>query len=166
MNAFLLNSGEESIREALSQAKALGSMSKMMRGENRMLQKALEIGEISTAVMDRQGNLLRAFPEEVPMETCQVLKDHLGDALRTGGTQFYHQYGGNLYAVASKLLQENDEKVVCYSWKMGNVSQRIRTGVQNLGRVECEYQFTHSFYALSGAMGEMEGRVNAVAESR
>lgn len=166
MNAFLLNSGEESIREALAQANALGRMNRAMRDENTMLHTALENEQILTAVMDRNGRLLRAYPREVPPETEQVLKDHISDALRGGTTQFFHTYGGTLYSVAAKLINDDDEQIVSFSWRTSSVPQRIRPGIQNLSLAECEHQFTRSFYALSGAMGEMEGRVNAVAVSK
>ena len=166
-DAFLITSGAESLHTALEQAVEQGRNSRRMRRENQLLRRIAQPEKGFVVVLRADGTYYYAAPREPDHELDALLHARMREIPRTGALHFYHWAGGLLYRISAERLTLNREEMFLFRCNPSQIPLRSeRTGIRTLNQAECSQLFMSSFYSISGAMGELEPRLNAIAETR
>ncbi len=166
MDAFLIASGAEGIRAALDQAVSFSTSVRQMRQENRILRSIYQ-GESAIILLDNRGTVRYAKPGEPSNELVAALRSRLKEVRQDKPLSFYWKNHATLYGITAQSLQILDTDCVVFYCQPGQIPLRgSKLGLRSYGQVECEHLFMNSFYSISGAMGETENTVAALALSR
>ena len=165
-SAFLIASGEESLHEALREAMEIGGVFRRMRRENAF-QRLLLAGEAACiVVLDENGHVLRAMPRDPSQALLAAMRRHM-QGLRPGQeVHFYHRESEELHEIACRREVFEGETLFLFRDQPSHVPLRVgRAGITALEREECRELFTASFYSISGAMGDLSGRLSSLIGS-
>lgn len=166
LDAFLITSGEESLRAALEQALTVSAGFRRMREENVFLRGAQGERE-KTVVLDEQGGLYFSAPAEPSPEALEMLRQRL-PAMRDGGSpRFYHNEQGVLYAVSAQAVSIGQRQYYQFRYMEEKIPLRSgRSGIRSYNKSECEHLLQDGIYGLRGFLGELDAAVDAAAATR
>lgn len=166
-SAFLIASGEESLHDALQQAQSIGQVFQRMRRRNAFLSLLLREEEASATVLDENGTILHYTRTPPSPELLAAMRQRLHRLKLGTSLQFYHQEQDELYTVNAQKISFDGHPAFTFRSQAARIPTRAgRLGLRFLDRPECEQLFLNSFYAISGAMGELEEQLPGIAESR
>lgn len=164
MDAFLITSGTESIRQALEQAQTLGSSFRTLRRENIFLKSLLQNSDDLAAVYDQKGELVYSTGETPSKALSELLTSLIPQVSDHHVSSFYHSRNHELYRINAHCLKNGGELSYIFHYRLSQVSIRPeRAGIRSHSEAECRDMFLDSFFSLSGAMGELEDRVASIA---
>ena len=168
MEAFLIVSGQESLQEALSQARISGRAYHEQKQQEQLTRDIFQNEGFHAAVLDAAGNVRVTVPEMPQEELLACLRAHLGDIGRgSGSLRFYYNSNDMLFSVVARRISYSGETAFLFSWQATQIPLRSgRLGIRFLDAVECEHLFGMSFYTVASIMGPLGEKVNALAASR
>ncbi len=156
MDAFLITSGMESLQAAIEQAVTLSAGFRRLRQENLFLRCAVREKDGELAVLDGRGTLRYSAPREPDAALLEVLREKLAEIPERSVLRFYHNDRGSLYTVSAQTLSVGQSRFYLFYAVRAKIPLRSgKAGVRSFSYGECEHLFRSSFYAVSGAMGEM-----------
>ncbi|WP_202945726.1 sigma-54-dependent transcriptional regulator [Acetonema longum] len=167
LDAFLIISGVESLHAAIDQALMLSARFRRLRQENLFLRSITQEENGRIVVLDRDGELFHFTPTEPPAELAATLQSKIREIPANGTLKFYRSDRGLLYTVTAQILTMD----LAHYYLFYCLPSRIplyshRSGLRFLNKSECEHLFMNSFYNISGAMGELDATIPAVAATR
>lgn len=163
-DAFLITSGAESLHAAMEQAVVQGQTYRRLWRENQMLRRIAKPEKGVVVVQKRDGSVCYTSPREPDNELRALLNAHSRDIPHNGSMQFYHWGEGHLYRISAERITVQREEIFLFRCQPSQIPLRFeRTGIRTLNEPECRELFMSSFYSISGAMGELEPRLNAIA---
>lgn len=166
-DAFLITSGAESLHSAMEQAVEQGRTYRRIWRENQMLRRVAQPEKGFVTVLRSDGTVCYTAPREPDSELQALLHTHTRELPRSGSMQFYHWGEGQLYRISAERILVNREELYLFRCRPSQIPVRFdRAGIRTLNEPECRELFMSSFYSISGAMGELEPRLNAIAASR
>lgn len=166
-DAFLITSGAESVRDALAQAEARGRLFSQSRQERIVLRSLLPSQNCSIVTLHTDGSVYMTVPDSVSQELISLCRDKLPDVRRDAAHHFYHRADGMLHTVSARSLALDNTTLYVFNCQPSQIQLRSGpSGIRTLLQPECEQLFSSSFYNMSGAMGELEHRIDAIALSR
>lgn len=167
MDAFLITSGIESLQAAFDQALTLGGAFRRLRQENFFLQCVAQDDNSSIVVLDRRGNVYWSTSGEPGTALLTVLRTKLAEVPENSPLCFYHNDQGSLYSITGQIVSIGQERCFLFRCVPAKIPLRTnKTGLRAFNAGECEHLLSNSFYSVSGAMGELEGVLGAVAITR
>ena len=166
-SAFLIASGEESLHEAPREAAAVGGVFRRMRRENAFLHLLLQGEATRTFTLDEEGALVSAQPAEPSPGLLEAMRRRIR-ALRAGQeAHFYHRENDELHEIACRRERFEGQNLFLFRDRPAQLPLRVGLqGLSALDREECEELFASSFYAVSGAMGDLKERLPELARAR
>lgn len=166
-DAFLITSGAESLHDALAQAQIQGACFRRMRRENLLLRQMTGQDEGILVALRADGSTVFCMPENPPEELLAALRQRVKEVPRHAPLRFYLNARGALHSVTAQAAEVEGERLLCFHCHPTQIPLRAgRLGIRTLGKEECDHLFMNSFYSISGAMGELEGRLTPIAASR
>lgn len=166
-DAFLITSGPESLYTALTQAATQAQIYRRLRHENQLLRRVNQLEDTGIVVFCTDGSLYYSAPQEPSEELRQILLSHLKEIPRSGSCFFYHNAERTFYKIAAQRITLDWEEYILFRCLPSQIPLRLgKAGIQTLNQPECAQLFTNSFYNVNGMMGELEGKLNAVAATR
>lgn len=163
-DAFLITSGAESLHAAIAQAVEQGRTYRRLWRENQLLRRIAQPEKGFVIVQKSDGSVCYTSPREPDSELRSLLQAHSREIPHSGSMQFYHWGEGHLYHISAERIQINREELFLFRCRSSQIPLRLeRTGIRTLNEPECRALFMNSFYSISGAMGELEPRLNAIA---
>lgn len=166
MDAFLITSGAEGLRSALEQAITISEAFRRLRMENVVLRGIVQ-DDVSAVVLDRTGTVRYALPANPNAELLTALRSRLKEIPRERSLTFYYKKQHTLYSIEARKRSLFDTECTTFYCRSGHIPLRGNSpGIRSYGKLECEHLFMNSFYSLSGAMGEIDETVTALARSR
>ena len=167
MDAFLITSGIESLQASFDHALILGRYFRRLRQENFFLRCIARDGNGCVVVLDRRGELCYAAPGEPETPLLALLRAKLPEVPENASLRFYHNDQGNLYSVTGQAVTIGQERCVLFHCVLSKIPLRAgKTGVRAFSADECQHLLDSSFYAISGAMGQPEEVLAALAATR
>lgn len=167
MNAFLITSGPESLRNALEQVETIGGSFWRLRQENLFLSSVLREESKNLVVLDEVGRLY--YPQDVQpgRELLQMLQSKISEIPPHSALRFYSNQSGKLYRVSGQALVMGTRKYYLFQYTTAQIPLRSeKSGLRSFSKGECEHLFNSSFYKLSGALGDLEPKILAIASTR
>lgn len=166
-DAFLITSGAESLHNALLHAQFQGQSFRHMRMENLFLHHLTMRMEGTTIVLREDGSLYFSMPENPPEELLAAFRSRIRDVPPHSPLRFYHNARGVLNAVTAQGMDVEDMHLLTFRCHPTQIPLRAgKLGIRTLNKAECDHLFMNSFYSISGAMGELESRMQPIADSR
>lgn len=104
MNAYLINSGEESLRTAFKQARLINKNIVQVKDENIFLRKLLNEQKEEVIVYDQTGTLYYSSVEIVNDELNKLLLEELMYTPKEGIRRFQKSFGGSTYMIRAKKI--------------------------------------------------------------
>lgn len=167
MDAFLITSGAESLQDAFDRALTLGEGFRRLRQENLFLRRVSREGNGSVVVLDEYGGHHFSIPEEPKGDMLALLRSKLPEIPEGGVLRFYHSEQGELYNITGQPVNMGWTRYYLFHCFQAKIPLRsYKMGVRSYNSGECEHLLSSSFYAVSGAMGELEGAASTLAATR
>lgn len=167
LNAFLITSGSESMREAFQQAIAMSAGFRRLRQENMFLSCIMREEAENIVVLDETGDLHFAEPVEPQAEFLGILRSKIPEIPPHSSLRFYHNPRGRLYRVVGQQIRMGSARYYLFHFSTAQIPLRNgKTGIRSYSKSECEHLFNNSFYNLSGALGELDGHITSMAVTR
>ncbi len=167
MDAFLINSGIESLQAALDQAVNISTWFARLRQETLLLRSITQGQNGRVIVLEQDGSLFYSSVPDPSASLCREMASHLSEVPESGNLKFYYTEYDQLYSItAQQILLNSIRRFLFYCLPARIPLHASRAGIRSLNRGECEYLFTNSFYSLSGAMGPMETEIRSLSGVR
>lgn len=167
LDAFLVTSGAEALHTALEQALTIGTRSRSLRQENLFLRSIARSKHDQVLVLDQEGALFYAFPAEPPQSLLEAFRDKMSGIPTETSLKFYHNEQDQLYTVTAHILALGNTRYFLFHYRAAQIALRSnKAGLRFFNKSECAHLFASSFYSISGAMGEMEAVLPAIASIR
>ena len=168
MEAFLIVSGPESLREALTQAELQGRAWHERKQQEQLVREIFLNEGLHATVLDAAGHIRLTIPEMPGEELLVSLRAHMTDIGRGSGTlRFYYNSGDVLFSVAARRISFSGETAFLFTWQATHIPLRSgRQGIRSLDAVECEHLFGMSFYTVGSIMGPLGEKINALAAAK
>ena len=164
LEAILIDSGEDSLRESIREAAQYGTVFRKNRIKNLFLQGLMQRQEAYSVVLRPDGSLYFSSPEPPSAEMLAVFREKLPEIPNRSRLHFYHSTHNALYAVNAFMMEIEGQRLNAFFYQTTQITQRVgRSGVRSFNKSECEHLFLNSFYSISGAMGGLENRLSAIA---
>lgn len=166
MDAFLITSGQESILSSIEQAIHFSKVFKRVKRENIFLNTLVD-NTNSLLAFSPTGDLIYSKPTNIPGDLITGLKGHIKAIEESKEGSFYLRSLNSLYTVKGKVINYLESPFVVFNLKaIQNSTKYLKEGIKFYHWPEVEFEFLNSFYSISGAMGELEGQIKALANSR
>lgn len=166
-DAFLITSGAESFHDAFSQAVEISGRFHQMRRQSQMLEGIVRSSSGNTVVLDSAGQLLYASKEEPRADQLEQLRAHITEIPPASSLRFFHNERGGFTRVTARGLRVGRERYYSFHCQTSQIPLRsAKSGLRSLCEAEAMQLFMSSFYSISGAMGTLEERVDAIAPTR
>lgn len=167
LNAFLITSGSESMREAFQQAITMSAGFRRLRQENMFLSCIMREEAENIVVLDEVGDLYFAEPVEPQQDFLGILRSRVFEIPQHTSLKFYHNQRGKLYRVVGQQIRIGSARYYLFHFSTAQIPLRSgKSGVRTYSKSECEHLFNNSFYNLSGALGELDSSITSIAVTR
>ena len=167
MDAFLINSGVESLQAALDQAVNISTWFSRLRQEALLLRSITQGQNGRVIVLEQDGSLFYSSMPDPSASLCQEISTHLPEIPESGNLKFYYTEYDQLYSVtAQQIVLNSIKRFLFYCLPSRIPLHASRTGIRSLNKGECEYLFMNSFYSLSGAMGSLDIEIRSLTGLR
>lgn len=165
-DAFLINSGAESLHAAFDEALAVSLRFQALRQENLFLQRIAKEKEGNTIILDRSGELFYSVQESPSPTWVSAMRKRIPEIPPASQLKFYESEGRQLYSVTAGTLRVGGERYYMFRYHPSRIPLRSsRSGIQAFSEGEISQFIMGSFFSISGAMGELEGKLDAIASS-
>lgn len=169
LNAVLILSGEESIREAFAAARRLCGFSAQLREENRFLRSVIagQVGQ--TVIFDQRGDLFFSTLSEAGEErVLGLLREELSHARAAGAPRrFQRNLDGMLYSIRSQTVQNSGEDYTAFYFSEARTPLPAgRNGIRFLTCPEAEQEFHSGLYSLSDAGAQFSAALDRLQEGQ
>lgn len=164
MNALLITSGVESLQSSIEHAVAIGTSFQQLRKERLFLTSIMRGESDNIAVLDEEGEPYYTALEELQQEMWDMLRQKIPEIPAHAPLRFYYSHYSKLYRIVAQVVRIGNDKY--YLFHFTNAPNPIRSGKSGIriySKKECELFFKNSFFNLSGALGELKGKLDTIA---
>lgn len=166
-DAFLITSGTESLHSAIDRALKISGWFRQLRQENLFLRSITQGQNGRAVVMDLNGGIFYSSPTEPSAELAGALRAHLHDVPGGSSIRFYYHDRDLLYSITAQTLMTDGIRYALFYCIPSRIPLHSQwTGLRFLNKGECEYLLSNSFYSISGAKGDLDARLHALASAR
>lgn len=165
LNAFLITSGLESVRDAFDGALRLYDSALQLREENRFLRDIIRGQSTQTVVLDDQGELYFSSSREVDQQILLLLCHELDSVTGDGQWRAMRSMNGMLYALSGQRLSVGAQRFTVFYIRTSKASGSGRGGIRFLTCRESEEQFYKSLYSITGAANELQETIDRLNQS-
>lgn len=167
MDAFLVTSGTESLQEAIQHAVSMSERYRQLRRENLFLRSIAREKTGNTIVLSQAGELCYYTKEPPSAEQMEILRGHIPEIPWNAPLKFYQGQGDSLYRVTARRVRVGAVWYALFRYQIAQVPLRsLKNGIRSSSEMETKRMFLNSFFAVSGAMGELDDRVTSIAQTR
>ncbi|MBQ7487518.1 MAG: PrpR N-terminal domain-containing protein [Clostridia bacterium] len=167
IDAFLITSGSESIRDALDQAVSLHQTFGKIRRENLYLQKYVSELGCPLIVLNDNGEVLYTSFSELPPQLLTLLQTHSKSVGTHHPHKFLYERETGLFEVTGQRIRIAGRNDILFHLQPYTISVKEKNiGIRAVTQTECAHLFRNSFFSVSGSMGEMEERLRQMARTR
>ena len=167
LDAFLVTSGAEAIQEALELALTISIKSRELRQENLFLRSIVQARRDRVIVLEEGGALFYALPADPPEALLEAFRGRLRDIPPDASLKFYQDEQEHLYTVTARALFQGGARYFFFHYQDAQIPLRShKAGLRFFNKSECAHLFSDSFYAVSGAMGELDAVLTSAAAIR
>lgn len=168
LDAYLITSGTESVREALKEAEIRGKRFHALRAK-QMLQEAVIRGAAPKSfILDRKGKCL--YPEETGQDDGELISactSRLPELYRAKSVSFFHNGKNELYWITGRETVLAGQTLYLFHFSSGAMPPKGgQNGIYSFQRAECEDFLKGKFLRIPGIMDEVRTAIRQAAVSR
>lgn len=166
MTAFLITSGMESIHTAFDEAIRISSYFHELRREVHFLRQIARERENNTIILNPEGELCYSVKDQPDDIQLDLLRKRIPEVPLGSQIKFYQNVQGNLYQITARAPRIGVQRYYLFRYSVTKIPLRSdKPGIRTLSAIEVTHLAQDSFYNISGAMGELENQLSAVAGS-
>ena len=165
LDAYLITSGAESVREALEEAAERGKIFRTFREQLTMLDSLLSGSETSPFILNGEGKCLYPGQEGRPgPELVSGCMRRLPELSRAGVIAFYHTGKSELRYITGRTALLNGETLyLFYQTASALPARSARAGIYSFQRAECEDFLKGTFFSVPGAADDVKDQLRQAA---
>ena len=167
LDAYLITSGAESVREALTEAEAQGRRFQSLRARLTTLEAVIASADFVPFVLDRDGKCLYPEAEHQPderlIDSCARRLPELArpDA---GSVSFFHSGKKELQYITGKAIRlDGAEAFVFYRSTGPQPPRSARSGIYSFQSAECEDFLRGKFLGIPGILDDLHTQLRQAA---
>lgn len=166
-DAFLITSGTESLNTAMEQALSVSARYHKLRQENLFLKGIAREKSGSTVVLSPEGELCYYTQKKPDNEQLSLMRSRISEIPFNAPLKFYQNQGAALYRITARTLRVGPLRYYTFHYQISPIPlSTIKNGIRTFSEVDVMQLFMNSFYNVSGAMGELDARLSAIAPTR
>ncbi|MGE4485991.1 MAG: PrpR N-terminal domain-containing protein, partial [Oscillospiraceae bacterium] len=157
LNAFLITSGIESLRQAFNRALFLCHSQTRLRYENQFLREVIrgQIGQ--TMIFYTDGKLFYSTVEDPCEEFLVMLRKEIGETNADCERRILRNIDGMLYSIRAQRMAEGDREYVAFFFSSAKTPlSSNQCGISFYSCREMEDKFYSSIYSVSGSVNELQ----------
>jgi transcriptional regulator of acetoin/glycerol metabolism len=166
MNAFLITSGADSIREAFEQALLLCQSQRRLREENLFFRELIQ-GQIGqTLVFDQDGNLFLSTLDDPKPELLELLRRELPESQLEPERRITRNLDGMLYAIRAKRISTSSLTYTAFFFDARKTPlSPNQVGIRFSTRPEAESAFYSSIFSFAGSISDYQQDIEHISQS-
>jgi transcriptional regulator with PAS, ATPase and Fis domain len=165
LNAILITSGTESIREALFHAISTIESRENLMNENHLLRHLLNEHTGSTAVFDSNGTLyFRTDSNQEDSSVIDTLKTLIPDVLSGDTGNFWKSINGNLYTIKSSVINSDKNRIVFYYSRAKSTNASNQIGITYQTKSDSERIYMDGIFRITGDINDLKPQIKTVYE--
>lgn len=166
-DAFLITSGAESLHTAMEQALSVSGRYHKLRQENLFLKAIAREKSGNTIVLSQEGELCYFTQEKPGEEQLSRMRARIPEIPFNAPLKFYQSQGTALYRITARTLRVGPVRYFTFHYRISPIPlSTVKNGIRIFGEIDAMQLFINSFYNISGAMGELDARLTAIAPTR
>lgn len=166
-DAFLITSGAESLHAAMEQALSVSTRYHQLRLENLFLKSIAREKNGNTIVLSQEGELCYYTQKQPGEEQLSLMRARIPEIPFNAPLKFYQSQGAALYRITARTLRVGPTRFFTFYYQISPIPlSSIKNGIRTFSEIDAMQLFMNSFYNISGAMGELDARLNAIAPTR
>lgn len=164
LSSILVLSGDESVESAFDQAVEMSCGYAYMRERKTLYEKILTDQNESLLLYDSSGSLYFSSWNGGHDEACTQLPEFI--TIPPEGIQRVQAIKNILYEINGSWIELDEHRYVLFRIREAKMpSGSGRQGIFFFNKKQAESDYYNSFYGASGALGMMEGQINALAKA-
>lgn len=164
LSSILVLSGDESVESAFDQAVEMSCGYAYMRERKTLYEKILTDQNESLLLYDSSGSLYFSSWNGGHDEACTQLPEIT--TIPPEGIQRVQAIKNILYEINGSWIELDEHRYVLFRIREAKMpSGSGRQGIFFFNKKQAESDYYNSFYGASGALGMMEGQINALAKA-
>lgn len=166
-DAFLITSGAESLNSAMEEALSVSARYHQLRRENLFLKSIAREKNGNTIVLTQEGELCYFTREKPGKEQLTLMRARIPEIPLNVPLKFYQNQGAGLYRITARALRIGSDRFFIFHYQISPIPlASIKNGIRIFSEIDAMQLFMNSFYNISGAMGELDLRLSAIAPTR
>lgn len=166
LNAFLIISGADNIRQAFDQAILLYSSQEHLRSENMFLRELLECQIGYTTILDDDGNLYLSTMDMLSPDLLAMLRRELPESMRTSERRVTRRLNGALYMIRIRRISVGNVSYTAFFYDIRKTPLGTSyTGIQTFTRPEVEDRYCKSIFSTTGFPSDAQSKLEKISKS-
>ncbi|MGF7431929.1 PrpR N-terminal domain-containing protein [Thermoanaerobacterium thermosaccharolyticum] len=166
MNAFLITSGIESIRDTFNTVVLCCSNYNHLRDENHFLRQLIQGLDTRTVVFTREGKLFYSTLTEDDTVILDILHAEINDVPATGKRRFVFKQNNLLYSIqAQRIFLDKLEYVAFYFTTTKTPLTGNKCGISYFNYKEVEKIYFNSIYSIIDSIAHLDNIINQVNQN-
>jgi len=166
MNAFLITSGIESIRDAFNTALLCRSNYNHLRDENHFLRQLIHGLDTRTVVFTKEGKLFYSTLTEDDTAILDMLHTEINNVPATGKRRFIFKQNNLLYSIqAQRIFSDKLEYVVFYFTTVKTPLAGNKCGISYFNYEEVEKIYFNSIYSVIDSVADLDNTIDQVNQN-
>ncbi|ADK13463.1 MULTISPECIES: sigma-54-dependent transcriptional regulator [Clostridium] len=166
MNAFLITSGIESIRDAFDTSVFYCNNYTNMRSENHFLRQLIHGRDAKTVVFTNDGKLFYSTLLDDDTDILDTLHKKIDEVLPTGKRHFLHRQNNLLYSIqGQRILSDEFEYIAFYFSVSKPPLSGNKCGINYSSSKEVEKDYFNSAYSIVGSIDKLNSTIDQVNQN-
>ena len=162
LTALLITSGEDSLRQALQQAKAQGSSFRRTRNENLFLRNVLIQDSRQCIIYNEKKEMVFAFPDHPGDDLISFTRRRISGIQENSETLVYHQDGNLMHAITASVFHIQGQRYSLFRVRSSHIPLSRHAGIQSYDEAECEQRLLNSFFNISGSLAPLKQQLDSM----
>lgn len=166
MNAFLITSGIESIRDAFNTAILYCSSYSHLRDENHFLRQLIQGRDAHTVVFTRDGKLFYSTLSEDDTAILDILHEEIDEIPTKGKRRFLFRQNNLLYSIqAQRIVSDESEYVAFYFTVSKPPLAANKCGINYYNYKDVENKYFNSTYSVMDSIERLDNIIDQVNQN-
>ncbi|SKA93688.1 Transcriptional regulator containing PAS, AAA-type ATPase, and DNA-binding Fis domains [Caloramator quimbayensis] len=166
MNAFLITSGIESIRDAFNTAILYCSNYSHLRDENHFLRQLIQGRDSHTVVFTSDGKLFYSTVSEDDTIILDILHEKISQVPTKGKRRFLSRQNNLLYSIQAQRIVSNESEYVAFYFTVSKPPLAgNKCGINYYNYKEVENIYFNSTYSVMDSIAQIDNIIDQVNQN-
>lgn len=166
LNAYMIDSSIENVRQAFDTAVLLSSSQSRLRDENLFLRELLDKQIGNTIIMDDDGGLYLSTLDVLTPELLEMFRKELPESKATLERRVVRMVSRRMYIIRSRRISQGNAAYTAFFFDVRKTPPGLNhAGIHFSTRPEVEARYSSSIFSLSGVPADLQPEIDRVTKS-